>query len=90
MAMSENLIEQINKISDEYFALSQEMATIAERKGYAWLDLRKNCKTNAECDQYWQATADGRRENYLKWYLKGLEKKRGALILTHKADVGQF
>jgi hypothetical protein len=80
------LIEQINTLSDEYFKLAQEMAGIAERSGTAWLELRKQCKTNAETDQQWQATADGRRENYLKWYLRGLEKKRGALVLEHQMN----
>lgn len=84
----EKLIEDINTVSDEYFALSQELAAIAGRKGISWLELRKGCKTNAEADQAWDATADGRREAYLKIYLKGLQAKRGALILTWKADNG--
>lgn len=82
------LSEQINKVSDEYFKLSQELAGIAERKGTAWLQLRKECATNAETDQKWDATADGRREAYLKIYLKGLEKKRGALVLEFRANSG--
>jgi hypothetical protein len=82
------LVEQINALSDEYFKLTQEMASISERSGTAWLELRKQCKTNAEADQQWHATADGRRENFLKWYLKGLQAKRGALILEHKSNSG--
>lgn len=82
------LTEQINKVSDEYFELSQELASIAERKGTAWLDMRKSCKTNAETEQLWAASPDGRRESYLKIYLKGLEKKRGALILEWKSNNG--
>ncbi len=88
--MAEKLIEQINEVSDEYFAMSQELAAIAERKGTEWLRLRKECKTNAETDQRWNALSDGRREAYLKIYLKGLQAKRGALILTWKADNGTF
>lgn len=82
------LLEEINKVSDEFYELSQEMGDIAERKGVAWLEIRKGCKTNAEADQTWDASADGRRENYLKWYLRGLQAKRGALILEHKANSG--
>ncbi len=78
----------INDISEEYFKLSMELADIAERKGLEWLRLRKECKTNAEADHAWDATADGRREAYLNIYLKGLEKLRGARILEHKANSG--
>jgi hypothetical protein len=86
--MAEKLIEQINIISDELYKVSQEMAEIAERKGYAWLELRKECKTNAECDARWDATPDGRRENYLKWYIRGCQAKRGALMLEFRANNG--
>jgi hypothetical protein len=86
--MAEKLIELINKVSDEFYAMSQELAAIAERKGTEWLRLRRGCKTNAEADQTWNATADGRREAYLKVYFKGLQAKRGALILEYKANAG--
>lgn len=86
--MAEKLIEEINKISDEGYKVSQELADIAERKGTAWLALRKECKTNAECDARWAATADGRRESYIKVYFKGLQMKRGALILEWKSNNG--
>jgi hypothetical protein len=89
------LIEQINAVSDEFFELSQEAASIAERKGTAWLEIRcswidKNGKplTNAETVKLWEASPDGRREAYLKIYLRGLQAKRGALILEHKMNQG--
>ena len=88
--MAEKLIQQINEISDEGYKVSQELAEIAERKGTAWLALRKECKTNAECDAQWDATADGKRENYLKWLFKGLQMKRGALIMEWKSNNGSF
>ena len=95
----EKLIEDINTVSDEYFALSQELAAIAERKGTSWLEIKhgysldSNQKentplTNAETDQRWDATPDGRREAYLKIYLRGLQAKRGALILEYKSNAG--
>ena len=82
------LQDAINTISDEYFEACQEMANIAERSGVAWMEVRKTCKTNAEADQIWHTTADGRREQYLKWYIKGLEKKRNALTLEHRMAQG--
>jgi hypothetical protein len=80
------LIEEINRIGDEFYQLSQEAAEIAARSGTAWLELRKECKTNAECDSKWKATPDGSREAYLKIYLRGLQAKRGALILEHRMN----
>ena len=84
----ENYIGAISDLSEEYYSLCEEMGQLAERKGEAWLVLRKECKTNAECDQKWAATADGKRENYLKWFVKGLQAKRGSLILRLKSEQG--
>lgn len=82
------LTEKINVLSDEYFKLSQELAEIAARKGDAWLMLRKESATNAEADQKWNTMSDGKREAYLKIYLKGLEKLRGAHVLEFRANNG--
>ena len=82
------LQDSLNEISEELFVKCQEMATIAEKKGTAWLLLRQNCKTNAEADQTWDASSDGRKENYLKWYIKGLQAKRGAILQETKANAG--
>ena len=86
--MNPNLLPQISDLSDAYYKACEEAGQIAERKGTAWLELRRECETNAECDQKWAATADGKRENYLKWFTKGLQAKRGALILQLKAEQG--
>lgn len=81
------LIADINKLSEEYFKLSMELAEIAERKAFEWLEIKKkSLTTNAEVDRYWEATPDGRRESYLKIYLKGLEKLRGARMLEFRAN----
>lgn len=82
------LQEEYSKISDELYEMCQEMATIAEKKGTAWLELRNECKTNAECDQRWAASELGKRENYLKWYIKGLQSKRGAMKQELQANSG--
>lgn len=84
------LVADINQLSEEYYALSQELALIAERKATEWLNLRRSCKTNTETDHTWTATADGKREAYLHVYLKGLEKLRGARILEYRANSGQL
>lgn len=84
------LQDSLNAISEDLFAACQEMATIAEAKGTAWLELRKNCKTNAEADQTWDASEKGRRENYLKWWIKGLQAKRGAILQETRANSGTW
>lgn len=80
--------EALNKISDESFALHQELAGIRERSGEAKLELMRTCKNGKEIDMRWAATPDGRRESYLEVYLKGLSHKRTALILETKANAG--
>lgn len=64
------------------------MAEIAGEKGTVWLGMRKDCGTNAECDQRWAASEKGQRENYLKWYIKGLQAKRGAILQETRANSG--
>lgn len=82
------LVADINTLSEEYYSLSQELALIAERKGTEWLTLRRECSSNAEATYTWDATPDGKREAYLKIYLRGLEKLRGARILEYKSNSG--
>ena len=85
------LLGNITEISEEYFKLSMELAEIAERKAYEWLQIKKTSHvTNAETDKLWDATADGRRETYLKIYLKGLQALRGARMLEYRANSGQL
>ena len=84
----ENLLNGIDALSTEYYSLCEEAGELAQRKGTAWLELRASCKTNAECDQKWAATADGKRENYLKFYIKGVQAKRGSLILRLRSEQG--
>ncbi len=84
------LLASISEISEDFFKLSMELAEISERKAYKWLELRKESKTNAEADMTWDATADGRREAYLKHYLKGLSALRSARILEFRANSGQL
>lgn len=87
--MAEKLIKLINEVSDEFYEKSMELAEIATRKASAWMEIRKvGSYTIAETDKIWEATEDGKREVYLRIYLRGLQAKRGALILEHKADSG--
>ncbi len=80
--------DTLNAISDESNALHQELATIAERSADAKFDLMKTCKNGKEVDMRYAATPDGKREAYLKIYLKGLSHKRTALIMESKSNAG--
>jgi len=82
------LQDYLNEISNELYERSQEAALIASRTGLAWLELRKTCKTNAEADQIFAATPDGSRMAALKWLVKGLQAKRGAILQEVRANSG--
>lgn len=80
------LQDKLNEISDESYVKHQELAGIAERKGSKMLDLMKESKSAKEAEMKWAATEDGRKEEYLKYYLRGLSHKRTALIQETKAN----
>lgn len=82
------LQDQLNAISDESYVLHQELAAIVERAPDAKFALMKTCKNGKEVDMRYAATPDGKREAYLKVYLKGLGHKRTALIMESKANSG--
>ena len=84
-----DLSRRISELSEEYYEASLEMGTIAERSGVAWLTLRKECKTDAECNKKWDVTPDGRRSAYLRYYLKGLEKSISAKKMELRMLTGQ-
>ncbi len=79
----------ISELSDSYYKASLEAGEIASRSGLGWLELRQTCKTDGECNRRWLASADGKREAYLKYYLKGVEKKVSALKLELRILTGQ-
>lgn len=87
------LEEEIGKISDESYQKHMELAEIVQRSASAKMDLMRLTSGNKqisgkEVDMRYAATEDGKREAYLKIYLKGLSHKRTALILEHKANSG--
>lgn len=82
------LQEQLNTISEESYQLHQELAGIVERSANAKLDLLKQGMSGKEVDMRYNATADGKRESFLKIYLKGLSHKRSAMIMESKANAG--
>ena len=84
----QQLAEQINEISDESYQLHQELAGINSRMDISWLGLRGECKTDGECTRKLNASTDGQRAMFLKYYLKGLSHKRTALILEAKNNAG--
>ncbi len=82
------LQEQLTAISDESFALHQELAEISCRSADAKFELMKDGSNGKRVDMLYAASVDGKRENYLKIYLKGLSHKRTALIEESKANRG--
>lgn len=88
--LPKELEDSFRKISDESYALHQELAGIAERSGTAWLEMKQanNGATVAEIDKLYAATSDGRREAYLKIYLKGLGHKRTQILSEIKNNAG--
>lgn len=82
------LSKQISALSDDYYKASLEAGEISMREGTAWLELRAICKTDAETRHKWSVTADGKRMNYLKFYLKGLERKISALKMELRIMTG--
>lgn len=84
----QQLQEELNRISNESFAKHQELAELVMRAADAKLELMKTCKNGKEVDMRYAATDDGKREAYLKVYLKGLSHKRTAILEEEKANRG--
>lgn len=84
------LQEQLNEISDESFSKHQELALLAERSADAKFELMKTSKNGKEVDMKYNASESGKRETYLKIYLKGLSHKRTAIIQELKANQGHW
>jgi len=82
--------EALTKISDDSYQLHQELAEISSRAADAKLELLKTCKNGKEVDMRFAATVDGKREAYLRIYLRGLSHKRTALLEESKANRGGF
>lgn len=82
------LQEQLTAISDESFEKHQELAELSMFAAEAKLELMKICKNGKEIDMRYAATENGKREEFLKIYLKGLSHKRTALIQETKANSG--
>lgn len=88
--LPEQLQEQLSAISEESFKLHMEAATLNSEMDTMWLGLRKECKTDKECDRKLGATEKGQRATYLKFYLRGLANKRTALIEESKNNRGSI
>lgn len=82
------LQEQLNEISQESFEKHQELALLAERGAEARFELMKTSKNGKEVEMKYDASESGKREIYLKIYLKGLSHKRTAIIQELKANSG--
>ena len=73
------LSEELLRLSEAYQESSKEAATVSSMKDTEWLELRKTCNSDKECDRRWGATENGKRDAYLRYYLKGLEKRMSAI-----------
>lgn len=82
------LQEQLNQISEESFELHQELASLSARSADAKFALMATSKNGKEVDMKYAATEDGKREIYLKTFLKGLSHKRSAIIMEIKSNSG--
>jgi uncharacterized protein YxeA len=82
------LQEQLTAISEESYEKHQELADIVMRSADIKMQLMKESKSNAEVMMKYAATEDGKREAYLKIYLKGLGHKRTSIIQEVKANSG--
>lgn len=84
------LQEQLTKISDESFALHQELADLVGKAADIKIDLLTTCKNGKEVEMRFEATDTGKRIAFLKIYLRGLTAKRGALLEESKSNRGGF
>ena len=82
------LQEQLNAISDESYKLHQELAELSSKSADAKFELMKDGSNGKRVDMLYAASVNGKRENYLKIYLKGLSHKRTAIIQETKANSG--
>ena len=73
------LSEEQLKLSAEYQTLSNELGVIASKKDTVWLGIRKTSDSDKEADRMWGASPHGQRETYLRYYLKGLEKRLSSI-----------
>lgn len=86
----QQLQEQLNEISDESFAKHQELALLVQNGAMIKLGLMKTCKSGKEVDMNYAAMEEGKREAYLKIYLKGLSHKRTAILQEIKSNSGSW
>lgn len=82
------LQEQLTAISDESYQLHQELAELSSKSADAKFELMRDGSNGKRVDMLYAATEAGKRENYLKIYLKGLSHKRTSIIQELKANSG--
>jgi len=84
------LQDALTAISEESYEKHQELAAISERRGEAKLKLMELYPeaSGKEIEVRYDASADGKREAFLRAYLKGLSHKRTSIISEVKANSG--
>lgn len=66
-------------LAQEYSTGSRELGILRKNRAMAWLEARKEAKTDKEATMRLEATTEGQRETELSYLLKGLEKELGAI-----------
>lgn len=66
-------------LSEVYGKATREIADLKKNHGERWLLLRKDAKTDKECDRMFDSTPEGKREIELSYLMKGLEREMSAL-----------
>lgn len=76
---TQELLNRLTSLSAEYSTLQREMGSLKKNRAVEWLNMRKICSTDKECDNFYNATEKGQRELEVYYTIKGLEKEIGAV-----------
>ena len=76
---SQELLHKLTSLSAEYSTLQRELGGLKKHNAVEWLELRKTCDTDKECDKRWDATEKGQRATEISYIIKGLEKEIGSI-----------
>lgn len=69
-----SIAEEQYQMAQKYSELSAELGKIEMRRATAWLEARKQAKTDKEADRVVDSSPAGQRAVELKFTLKGMEK----------------
>lgn len=70
-----SLANEQYEMSVRFAELSEELGALESKKAVAWLEARKECKTDREADRLIDASTEGQRATELRFLLKGIASK---------------